>query len=90
MARRKAATPHKPEHGALILPRHLADPGCRIGEELRAFAGERRAWLTAHGIDPANWAQVYPVLLASWEAHDIPSRGALHRARLRMTKKGRP
>jgi hypothetical protein len=65
LARRKAAAAPDPSEGPLILPRHLADNHeCTTVEELREFHRERREWLTAHGINPRSWGEVYPILRA--------------------------
>lgn len=86
MARRKALPPPSPGNGLPILPRHLIDHPRLSGAELREVSAERIAWFRANGIDPANWSEVHPILLASWEAHGIPERGALERHRLQLNR----
>lgn len=55
-----------------VLPAHLADSRGLRAAELRRLAAERRDWFTAHGINPGDWSQVYPILRASWQAHNVP------------------
>jgi hypothetical protein len=70
---------------ALVMPLELVDRSVRRSyAEQVAWSAERRRWLRGHGIDPGDWSAVYPVLLASWAFHAIPS--ALERARLNAAK----
>lgn len=72
MARRRDQTVAHDGTDTLILPRHLADQAGLSAGEYRAFMDERRAWFKARGVDLRDWrGQVYPILLASWEAHGI-------------------
>lgn len=67
MARRKPP----PATRGNILPRHLIDLRGVTGSAYPAIWQERKAWLTAHGIDWRDWSQVYPVVKASKAAHGI-------------------
>jgi len=86
MARRKAVPPPSPDAGLPILPLRLVDKTRRSSAELREVSAESHAWFQTKGIDPGDWSAVYPVLLASWKVHGIPS--AMDRARARHKPKG--
>lgn len=58
--------------GPPVLPRHLADHRGLSAAEFVVFNREKREWLIRHGINPGDWSAVYPVLKASWQAHNIP------------------
>jgi hypothetical protein len=84
MAKRRPIETRDVAAGPLILPRHLADnQECRSAEEFREFTRDRNVWLDARGINPCNWNEVHPILLASWAAYGI-ARGSLQRARLQL------
>jgi len=85
MARRKAVPPPSPDAGLPILPRHIVDHPRLSSAELREISDERLAWFQAKGVDAGDWSKVYPIILASWKAHGIPS--ALDRARSRLEPK---
>jgi hypothetical protein len=50
---------------------------------------ERNAWLRAHGINPGDWSQFYPVLKASWAAYGMESSMDRARRRLVLTDSNR-
>ena len=68
--------------GALILPAELLRRGGLDRSESTTMHKERRQWFLDRQIDPGDWAQVHPILLASGRAHGIPY-GALDRAWVR-------
>lgn len=79
MARRRRVETPSNVGGVPVMPLELVErglPGAERAQQVRAQA----EWFRAHGINPADWRQVHPVLLASWKAHGIPS--SLERARL--------
>jgi len=86
MARRKARALPGSTDGLPVMPLRLVDKTRRSSEELREVSAESGAWFRAHGIDAGDWGAVYPILLASWAAHGIPS--AMDRARARHKPKG--
>ena len=53
--------------------------------EFSAFNRARREWFVEHGVNPGDWSVVYPILLASYEAHGLQELSAVGRARLRAT-----
>jgi hypothetical protein len=67
---------------SLILPRHLVEKTGLSADDFREMHRERRNWFRERGINPGDWSATYPILLASWKAHGIPS--SAERARLRL------
>lgn len=67
------------------MPRHLVQTDRISGREYRAISAERSAWLRAHGIDPGDWSQLYPVLKTTWAAYGIDSASERARKRLLLT-----
>ena len=84
MARRKARALPASTDGLPVLPFELAKHPESSAEDREQHPAQSR-WFREHGIDPGDWSAVYPVLLASWRAHGIPS--ALDRARSRLEPK---
>ena len=72
--------------GELVMPAELVDPAGRSGVGSAEWDAQRRAWFRDHGIDPADWSAVYPVLVRSGTAHGFPL--SLERCRLRAEGKG--
>ena len=72
----------------LVLPFALVDRSVRRSyAESVAWNAERRRWFRDHGIDPADWSAVYPILVRSGTVHSFPL--ALERARLKAARKTR-
>lgn len=88
MARRRTVTPPRADDDSPILPERLVVK-TTTGAEYRAQWQEKRAWLRAHGIDPGDWSQVYPVLKATWAAYGMDSASDRARKRLLLTDSDR-
>ena len=65
----------------------VATSARRSYAESVAWNAERRRWFRDHGIDPADWSAVHPVLVRSGTVHGFPL--ALERARLKAARKTR-
>jgi hypothetical protein len=68
--------PRKPEPepasrggDGLVLPRELAVYRQDDWSDRRDYAAAKRQWLTDHGVDPADWPRVAPILRVSRRAH---------------------
>lgn len=70
------------------MPLELVDRSVRRSyAEAVAWQAERRRWFRDHGIDPADWSAVHPVLVRSGTIHGFPL--ALERAQLKAARKAR-
>jgi hypothetical protein len=70
VARRRPATaPALAEGAELLLPRELTYFDPDGGNTFREHHRVKADWFRAHGIDPGDWSQVHPILVASRRAH---------------------
>jgi hypothetical protein len=51
------------------LPRELTYFDPDSGQTVREHHRAKAEWLRAHGVDPADWSRVHPILVASKRAH---------------------
>ncbi len=51
----------------------------------RDHAAAEREWLRDHGVDPADWSAVHPILCASKRAHALTKYELCSLDRLRVT-----
>jgi hypothetical protein len=70
-----------------VLPRELTYYDQDSGRTFREHHRAKAEWLRSHGVDPTDWRQLSPVLLASKRAHArTPAElAALDRQRLIVT-----
>jgi len=72
--------------GDLVLPLELVRPAESWPDEV-VWSEAKRRWFRDHGIDPSDWAAVYPVFVRSGTVHGCPL--SLERARLNAAAKER-
>jgi hypothetical protein len=70
VARRRApVAPVLADGVELVLPRELTYYDRDSGQTYAEYHRARAEWLRSHGVDPTDWQELHPILVASQRAH---------------------